>query len=542
MCRHTLATCCLLTFCLILSSSAGATWSGTVADQQISYDDDEAARAVQIIYNTWVETLHILWSEDAPSVRELHYGRSTDRGITWTSTTGDRIISFQDGNDVWPEECAVALDPNYGSQTMIVVWSEDVVDTREVHYGISTDDGVTWSCETEDLVLSDLSSTVNPQTPSVAIDHAGTMHVVWHQEAPQGRPAEVHYSRSTDGGATWSGSTADRIISYQDYNPTLEPMITVGADDRLYVVWREIGESGNQAIHLGMSEDGGDTWSSEVADREISQPANKWTNHAVAATEYAEDGVHVVYTVSYDTQSPYYYEVYSTSSYDNGATWDGEAGLVPVSHDEGAGRSASNPDVFVGPAQGAIAVWNEEYDATGTAEQHISYLRGDWTGADGDEIISFPDNENGYRPSITGSLDQIVVPPRDDPFDTFVAWTEFNGTSPDYYEVHLSAARLIVNAAGEPVVSSGPSLRVAPNPSDGATRIEWVATAHTPIDITILDAAGRRIRSFRRSTGAGFQSLIWDRTDRHGRRLPAGFYFARLRTESGTWTFPLVLL
>jgi hypothetical protein len=38
------------------------------------------------------------------------------------------------------------------------------------------------------------------------------------------------------------------------------------------------------------------------------------------------------------------------------------------------------------------------------------------------------------------------------------------------------------------------------------------------------------------------QSLVWDRTGRDGRPLPAGFYFARLRTERGVRTFPLVLL
>ena len=45
---------CLLVLCMAHPSSA-ETWSGTVADQMISYDDTEASRAVQIIYNTWID-------------------------------------------------------------------------------------------------------------------------------------------------------------------------------------------------------------------------------------------------------------------------------------------------------------------------------------------------------------------------------------------------------------------------------------------------------------------------------------------------------
>ena len=540
--RLTLAVGCLLVTSLALPSSADTTWSGTTADQQISYDDDEAARAVQILYNTWTGILHILWSEDAPSVREIHYGRSTDKGLTWSSTTVDRVISYPDGNPVWPEECAVATDPDFGPQNLVVVWSEAVAATREVHYGTSVDEGLTWSCATADLVLSDPASAVDTGVPSVAIDGAGNIHVVWHQEAAGGRPAEVHYSRSTDGGASWSGATADRMISFQDGNPALEPAIAVGSNDRLFVAWREVDDVGDPRIHLGISEDGGDTWSSETADREISQSASIMTDHAITATEYSHAGVHVVYRASYDTQSPYYYEIYATSSFDDGATWDGELGLVPVSHDEGAGRSASNPDVFVGPSQGAIAVWNEVDDVAGTEEQHISRLRGHWSGADGDVIISFPDGENGYRPSISGTTEPIVVPPREDPFDTFVAWTEFNGTTPDYYEVHLSAAALVVNAVDDPAQLSGATLRATPNPSGGAVRIEWTTPSPERVGLTILDATGRRIRSFEPSAGSRPHSVIWDRTDQHGHQLPRGVYFARLCAKSGNRTFPLVLL
>jgi len=57
-------------------------WSGTLADQVVSFDDNEYARAVQVLV-TGSEEMHAFWGEDAPSVREIHYGRSTDHGPTW---------------------------------------------------------------------------------------------------------------------------------------------------------------------------------------------------------------------------------------------------------------------------------------------------------------------------------------------------------------------------------------------------------------------------------------------------------------------------
>src|SRR5690606_18422433 len=129
----------------------------------------------------------------------------------------------------------------------------------------SNDGGATFSSEFADLVLSDVSTTGEAGIPSAAIDADGVMHVVWHQTTQDG--AEIHYSRSTDGGATWSGTSADRIISFPDGNPALDPRIMEAGADRLIVIWRENDDSGGRTLHVGISDDGGDTWTSETADR-----------------------------------------------------------------------------------------------------------------------------------------------------------------------------------------------------------------------------------------------------------------------------------
>ncbi len=537
-----LITVSILMIATTMPSAADSIWSGTLADQMISYDDDEYARAVQIFLSS-NENLHIFWSEDAPSVREIHYGRAANLYANeWTSTSADRVISFPDGYDVMPEECDVTQHPYSWDEPILVVWSEETETGREIHYGISTDEGETWSSETADMILSDPATTENTSNPSAVCDQNGTFHVVWHQPTPGGGPAEILYSRSTDGGDSWTGTSGDRIISFADGNGAITPHI-VADGDYLAVVWRETGDSGDPAIHLGISADGGDTWSSETADREISQTAQLMTDLAAATERCWDGGIHVVYSATYDTSSPYYYEIYSTSSYDHGATWDGESQLIPVSYDEGAGRSASNPDLFVGVNQGVIAVWNEADDLSGSAEQHISRLQGQWTGATADEIISFPDGENGYRPSITGANCWIPANgPRDVLYDTFVAWTEFAGGSPDNYEVHLSAVTMISNAVEDETRLAPSTLTSMPNPGGESIRIEWDLPVAADVTIEIFDPSGRRVRSFHRPGATGPQSLHWDRKDVKGTRLASGLYFARIRTPYFTQSIPIVLL
>ncbi len=538
-----LAAAVLLSLCLFPSALlAQGEWSGTTADQMISFDDNEYARAVQVICDD--DILHVVWGEDTPSIREIHYGRSTDLGSTWSCATEDRVISFPDGNGVNPEECDIATGW-LGGPILVVVWSEDVTDTREVHYGRSTDRGLTWSSEGEDQVLSDPATAFDTGTPSIVCDGLGNLHVVWQQVTEAGT-AEVYYSRSTDGGATWSGASGDRMISFPDGNGAISPQIVNGEDDALLVVWRENGASGDPSIHLGVSTDGGVSWTSETADREISQPAQIITDLAAASAPWVDwHGIHVVYRASFDLQSPFHYEIYATSSNDNGASWSGETEIVPVSHDEGAGRSASNPDVWVGNSQGPIAVWNEVEDLSGSEEQHISFGGGPWSGATQDVIISYPDGENGYRPSITGVQYVVHIPdPRlEGPFDTFVAWTEFAGGTTDNYEVHISAASLIVNAAEDPPIGAIDDLRAHPNPGAGLIRIAWLGPSGCGDGrAAIFDASGRYVRALSGcESSSGIAEWTWDCVDALGRKVAPGVYFARVRNEMGVRTTRIVV-
>jgi hypothetical protein len=520
---------------IVLPSTGSADWSGLQADQVISFDDGNSAAGVEILYYDW-SPLHAFWTEPAPIVPELHYGCSFDLGLTWTSTAADRVISFPDGNAVLPG-CSVTNghQPIWPSA---VVWSEFDSAAREIHCGVSTDGGTTWSSEPMDRVLSNPASTADAGRPSITADFSNGFHVVWSEMSPAGTP-EIHYGRSTDNGLTWSSAAADRVISFPDGRAALDPQIAF-CEDELFVVWREPDDAGQMRIHVGMSADLGTTWSSESADRAISPAAIDIAGLDLSAIPYSDyDGVYVAYGAAQNASDPGHYEIYATGSHDRGATWSGESALVPLSHDEGLALSASHPAILVRSFMGVAAVWDEIDEAHGTSEEHLSWGGGtDWSGSSVDSIISFPDGNDGCCPAVIGN--DWITCPRGRPWlpICWVAWTESVGSDPDHAEVHMSA---LIDESGGGIAEGdapiGSAMRCVPNPSRGAVRIELVTRRTGMATVELVDTGGRLVRSFgNRLIPAGSLTLNWDGRDSRGRPIDPGRYLLRVRQSGGTTT------
>jgi hypothetical protein len=64
-----------------------------------------------------------------------------------------------------------------------------------------------------------------------------------------------------------------------------------------------------------------------------------------------------------------------------------------------------------------------------------------------------------------------------------------------------------------------------PNPFHAQTTISYELPTAAPVALRLLDARGRRLRTFQATTGPGRHVLAWDGDDDSGRSLPAGKYF-----------------
>jgi hypothetical protein len=80
-----------------------------------------------------------------------------------------------------------------------------------------------------------------------------------------------------------------------------------------------------------------------------------------------------------------------------------------------------------------------------------------------------------------------------------------------------------------------------PNPFADATTFDvWLPQA-TDAQVEVFDVAGRRVRSDTMALIGGWQSVAFRGQDRHGRPLPSGVYFYRMRAAQDTRTLKIIV-
>jgi hypothetical protein len=115
-----------------------------------------------------------------------------------------------------------------------------------------------------------------------------------------------------------------------------------------------------------------------------------------------------------------------------------------------------------------------------------------------------------------------------------------NGNTPDDWcaDVPTIGSINLCTSSGTPGGGHGGAVLAAnrPNPFNGSTRIHFVTVRHEPAaSLVVYDVAGRAVRRlFDGPLGAGAVEMSWDSRDDSGVPVPAGLYFCRLVTASGT--------
>ena len=101
-----------------------------------------------------------------------------------------------------------------------------------------------------------------------------------------------------------------------------------------------------------------------------------------------------------------------------------------------------------------------------------------------------------------------------------------------------------LGTAGVAGPSATPWLAVAPNPFAARSRIAFDLPRAGPVDVDVIDLAGRRVRTLahREWRDAGAQSLIWDGRLESGVDAPPGLYRVRLVTATHRVTRSIVKL
>ena len=442
--------------CLIfLAPTVLAGWTGATADRNISFysADTKLAWCSRIavgpegnLYCVWIQgrTLHPY---------ELYFGRSTDQGATWSSETVDVMINADDGQNVIKTGDRPLGMATNSQGDIFIVWVEDFHeapnDLREVMLLKSTDEGLTWLHSDSDFNISyDGAPLVDASDPDIAVDNNDNLYVVWYQDIATADTSEIHISISTDGGDTWSGTAADRYISFYNSADANNPQIAIAPNNDIYVVWDEMatpGDFSTYRILYGKSTDGGATFNSETADMPISTQIRSSDVAYILIDDFSN--VHVTWKATRASASPYYYEIFYSGSTDGGVTWSGLSGprLVDFGRDDGSSANRFGMGVTSGGC--LIVVWDEDNAAVSQYEIWASYSTdggSTWSGNNEPELISFPDGRGGSRPDVIAGVGDTL----------HVIWNESPAPSGgNYYDIHYSKGdTLTFCSGGGPVI------------------------------------------------------------------------------------------
>lgn len=99
-----------------------------------------------------------------------------------------------------------------------------------------------------------------------------------------------------------------------------------------------------------------------------------------------------------------------------------------------------------------------------------------------------------------------------------------------------------VDAPESPAVHALALASPTPNPTTGPVRLAFTLPTRDAVRLSVYDLGGRRVRELAGGVfGPGPHAVTWDGRDGDGRAAPAGLYFARLETRSGSVSRRLVI-
>jgi hypothetical protein len=284
---------------VVLMSTAMADWSTPVNVSDNSGFSYSPAIAVDSGNN-----LHAIWQDNTPGNWDIFYSKSTNGGATWSVTVN---VSNNAGDSWYP---AIATD---SGNNLHVVWGDNTPGNWEIIYSKSTDGGATWSAAVDVSNNSGISS-----SPTIVVGSGNSLHVVWYDTPSGGGNPDILYSKSTDGGATWSA-----VVNISNNSGgSFSPAIIVDSGNNLHVVWTDT-TPGNYDIFYSKSTDGGATWSAAV---DVSNTSGESQYSAIAID--SGNNLHVVWR----DDTPGNYETFYSKSTDGGVTW---SAAVNISNDSG---------------------------------------------------------------------------------------------------------------------------------------------------------------------------------------------------------------
>lgn len=245
------------------------------------------------------DRVHVIWEEAIPSEERIYYSHKSLSGGTWLSAAAIAVHDYPlQHPDLVPD----------ASGNLYAVWSQQYPVSSTIYLSKRRATDGTWLTPVE-LIKGSGALTTSNGHPSVAVD-GQNVYAVWGERV-SANEQYIDFVRSGDGGSSW---TAQRRIlgPMKSQVPGFfeSPRIAVDSQGRVHVVghWTPGGWSADE-IFYSYSEDEGDNWwlSPQPSEHSDSNVSRSQYEHSQTPSFVVEGTtVHVVWSEDKDSQFVYY--------------------------------------------------------------------------------------------------------------------------------------------------------------------------------------------------------------------------------------------
>lgn len=227
---------------------------------------------------------------------DMYFKRSINGGTSWSNP-------IQLTDNWWSKSNDICMNPS----GHILIASSIYLSTdpaSEIRIMGSDDGGISW--------FGPVNISQTPPNWSLssqmAVDDTGNISVVWAENTAI-PDIEIGFSRSTNGGTTWTSP-----VYISDLTDISGPRVSVDEAGNIYVIWKEMINS-DYKLRFTRSTDGGNAWS---VPETISDPLSYYNNYDIVAD--TAGNINVIYFNS---------SIRFKRSTDRGLSWQPEV-LIPV--------------------------------------------------------------------------------------------------------------------------------------------------------------------------------------------------------------------
>lgn len=282
----------------------------------IEIDNSSTSPYRGYVYTPWKRVI------DRDSSTQIVVARSTDRGLTWHVPV-----------PVSPRKPGTSLDTTFGQSfpitttgpdgALYVAWNDGPI--RSIGFVKSTDGGVTFTSPTypvqgyptlgtaravDGSVYHVLKGTFRAETyPTMMADNSNSPRRGWlYLVYAAGLTPDIHFTRSTDGGVTWS---QPKVIQSETRGDQWWPWLAVDQTNGDIAVMYSDSRNDPANIlvdtYVGYSSDGGETWIDRRTTDYMSDFRKNGSVDSIFAGDYSGIAFHAgkVYPSFFDTREDY---------------------------------------------------------------------------------------------------------------------------------------------------------------------------------------------------------------------------------------------